>query len=507
MNIPDQSDGSPACYLVSNSPSSTLLIAGTDNTTVDGNGATFEQTSYACDTNDTEPVLTLQSNANLSISDVTLKGPYMSEQCGGDESEGDYGVLIEARVSGNSLDSRTLGNDGVTMNGVTIEDMNGDGITTLPLTNPPGDQPAINWNFTFENGTLANIGYHGLTPQSSNGFDFVNNTVSNVHNFIDLEDDGSCFLGSLRCYDTNGNPIDDGQWNVVIDDNFLSGGGPLWLEAANACDPQKNWYFIGNTLDSDTALNGYLLGRSMTGTACPRFEPGDSSGIFIENNVSAYPSATGYSSGQLGLIISGFTNVVVTGNASAYFNGCSMASYTIADGSVTNGSTVLTDPSGSFSAARAHDPACIRNPGAALSGTSVPKYVPAGTNAVSVMSSTELIMSSAATCSLASCSSLQVTIPSNYYEADIAGSTSGVTAVGLCNVSNATVADNDFQNTYAPYASELSNGGGILPCPVSNSDVKVCNNTYGLTNPVFNGSTTPAADPENDEACSDSSGS
>ena len=79
-----------ACFLVSNSTSSELSITGTQNVTIQGNGATFEQTSYSGG-NQVQPVLQIEENTNLTVSNLTVEGPAGT---GGSTSEGDYGIMV-----------------------------------------------------------------------------------------------------------------------------------------------------------------------------------------------------------------------------------------------------------------------------------------------------------------------------------------------------------------------------------------------------------------------------
>src|SRR6185437_11278239 len=98
-----------ACYLVSNSPTNFLQLNNVSNLTINGDGATFLETTATC-SNSNQPILNLLSgNTNLTINNVTLEGP---GTCGGGSSEGAYGIL---------LGQATPGNTNITFNGVTIE--------------------------------------------------------------------------------------------------------------------------------------------------------------------------------------------------------------------------------------------------------------------------------------------------------------------------------------------------------------------------------------------------
>jgi len=90
------------CYLVSNTARSQLLLANTTGVTVEGNGSTFEQRTYAdgvCGTNAVQPVLQVEANSDLTVDDLTVTGP---ANCGGKTNEGDYGIMVGSWPVGNS---------------------------------------------------------------------------------------------------------------------------------------------------------------------------------------------------------------------------------------------------------------------------------------------------------------------------------------------------------------------------------------------------------------------
>ena len=78
---------SDGCYLVSNSSSSLLAIENTSRLTINGEGATFEQGSYSNGgNNDPGPILTLGFDRDLTIKNITVRGP---SSAGASEHEGD----------------------------------------------------------------------------------------------------------------------------------------------------------------------------------------------------------------------------------------------------------------------------------------------------------------------------------------------------------------------------------------------------------------------------------
>jgi hypothetical protein len=297
-----------ACYLVSNATSSELLIRNLRHITIDGNGATFEQRqfNYTGCAQPVQPVLSLIGNSDLTIDDITVEGP---GSAGNSCYEGDYGIMV------------ALANQNVTLDGVTIEDVEGDGLAVYPdLATNSG----INTGITFENGQLTGIGYHAVTLEGVNGFTFQNNDVSDIGNFIDLEVDSSC--GS-RCYDASGNPVGAGQWNVLIQQNRFNNNRSYgtWFEASNDCDPEKNWTFIDNTLDTTTPLGGFLYGGA--NGACTNLSSTDSAGLVIDNNNSRALTSTDGSIAQPpggpAIMIRSFNDVSIAGNSSYAFDGTS----------------------------------------------------------------------------------------------------------------------------------------------------------------------------------------
>jgi hypothetical protein len=278
------------CYLVSNSPTSLLAIENTNGLTIDGNGATLEQSTYD-NGGSAVPgqVLTLGANSNLAISDLTVQGPSSS---GGAADENDAGILMWQ-------------NKGVDLNGVTITTVEGDGLDVYPL----GNQPGVNWNVSVENSTLENIGYHAITPEAVDGFSFKNSTVSSGD--IDAEVDFSCEATWPRddC-GTLAQP-DIGVVNMTIEnDSFPSG---LALEDGMSCLPVGNWTIKGNDLGTgglDLQMDTTYSLKLSALTTCGQY-----SGLTIANNASTDTTLTPCcGSGSPYILVQGWTNVTITDN-------------------------------------------------------------------------------------------------------------------------------------------------------------------------------------------------
>lgn len=249
-----------ACYLVSStSPyygggpadSPTFVIHNTDNLTIEGNGATFRQTSYdrgTCGSDLQQPVVWLAANNNLTINNVNIVGP--GNCVGGGSNEGDYGMLIG---------QDTTGNTGITLDDVNISNMDGDAILDTPYI---ADNLGVNSSVTYENSTISNVGYHVLTVEGADGLDFVHNRVTDDAGFMNLEVDNPC--GSDSCL-SNGQPRGVAQWNITVAGNSFTdnrSNNAAWIVSQeDNCIPQKNLTISDNTLDS-TVPASIVLGGS-----------------------------------------------------------------------------------------------------------------------------------------------------------------------------------------------------------------------------------------------------
>ena len=301
-----------ACYLVSNSPALTLRVRSLHGVTINGNGATLSQSSYdegQCGGNAVQPVLWLQADDHLTVNDLTLRGP---GTCTGASDEGDYGLLMGQDGTGNS---------NVTLDGVTIEQTDGDGLALMPLL---GTGTGINSNIVFENGTLSAIGYHVLTIEGVNGLHFSDNSISGFRNFADLEVDNNCAYSgpTSGCYDSSGTPTSTAQWNVSITGNTFTNATSFgnWIESEQGtCVPQKNLDIENNVLDSSVDATIVLTG---SGSSCPT-----DSNLTIAGNTSLAPSLSPCGGSiaappACALIeVSDYSSVTISNNSIAAFDG------------------------------------------------------------------------------------------------------------------------------------------------------------------------------------------
>ena len=262
------------CYLVSNSTSDELTIAKSNGLVINGNNTTIKQTTfnYISCAQPTQPILTLKGNNNLTINNLVIDGPASGS---GDCYEGDYGIWYNG------------GNNNMTFNGVTVENVDGDGIASFP---------PVSYNTIFENGVLNNIGYHGISLQGDVGFLFTNNTVTNYGNFADLEYDSDC---STWCWNSNGTPNYTGgapaQMNVTISSNTYKNhkGTGDFLDSQQApCVPQGNLVIKDNNLDSTAGMNVVLFGTMLQSAAQPQSCPAKDTGLQIVNNTSTGDSGS-----------------------------------------------------------------------------------------------------------------------------------------------------------------------------------------------------------------------
>jgi len=289
------------CYLVSTTAESQLLLAHTNGVTVEGNGSTLERRTYAagvCGTNTVQPVLQVEANTDLNVDDLIVDGP---TNCGGDTNEGDYGIMV------GSLPVR---NTGVTFTGMTIENTDGDGLAVYPQL---ATDQGVNTGITFQSGTLDNIGYHGVTLEGVDGFNFTDNTVEHVGNLMDLEVDFGCTTpsGCAAMLDANGKPVGAGEVDVSIThDIFRNGKGGQWIESTQACVPVANWTVAYNSLDASTPTTSFFNGPCTGILQATSLSIIGNTGLYPNNSICS--ASIGHPPGCAFLGIHGWKHVVVT---------------------------------------------------------------------------------------------------------------------------------------------------------------------------------------------------
>lgn len=275
-----------ACYAVSNTPTSLFAIEHTQDLTINGNGATFHQRLYAPAGDPKSPVLTLGGNLGLTINNLTLSGPSSS---GGGNVEGDIGLLMWQ-------------NWAVSLSGITIQNVEGDGLDVYPHGNLPG----VNWYVTLNNSTIRNVGYHGIVPEAADGFYVTNSTISGD---IDAEVDFNCENDLPNC-GTLAQPSIGVENMTFSNDTFPSG---LRLEDGMSCMPIGNWTIKDNNLESggmDLQFDTTYSLKLQALLAC-----GQSSGLTITGNSSTATSQHPCcGSGSPYIVLQGWSDVTISGN-------------------------------------------------------------------------------------------------------------------------------------------------------------------------------------------------
>jgi hypothetical protein len=255
--------GAKACYLVSQDPTNLLTVNGTSGVTIDGNGARLRQTTYVGG-NALQPVLTLTANTNLTVNNLAIVGPSAG---GGSHNEGDYGV----RVGGTQI-----GNTGVTLNAVTIANVEGDALTVVPDL---GTCCGLNQNVTLENSTVVNAGYHTIVPEGVENLTVDHNTFIGDPDFMDMEVDTN--------YPPDGGYPGTGtaQWNITVSNNTFTSGSVLGVFSnQGTCIPQQNIAVTNNTVTATG--RGVQIELSGSGNAsCGRRD----NGFTMTGNTSSAP--------------------------------------------------------------------------------------------------------------------------------------------------------------------------------------------------------------------------
>ena len=489
------------CYLVSQSAASTFLIRDTSQLTVDGNGSTLRQTTYltaggssACHSNVSDRILTLIGNIDLTINGLAISGPKSSGtpyDCPGATSEGDAGIMIG---------SGSVGNDGVLLDNLTIQHMNGDDLDIYPHLSTSN---AINSNVTIENTILSDWGWFGVVPEGVNGLTIDSDTIDGIgHGFMDIEVDSTC-TGShgpsySYCMGGEANSPGIGVWNMaVVNNTFLPGSSAfITSQGPQACIPERNWTIAGNNetgaINGDIALNG-----SWGNPACPT----DNTGLVVHNNKGAiggsiYGGSIGSPPMQSGVDLAGWSDITYSNNQITEISGDPGYSRNITDAKETAGSTTITSPVARFTSSDVSHVAYVTGPGMPFGGSPI----------VGVENSTTATVQTPAT---ATASNVSFTISASNEFAD----TLAIPGIDICGDNNIAVTNNTWNNSYPVAISTDGRFCGAGPTANTGS-YRACGNIFGLTEPYAyytrNPSTphapyeltpAPAADPLGDGTC------
>jgi hypothetical protein len=279
-----------ACYLVSNSNSSLLTLQRTIFLTINGNGTTFKQNTYDNTGDPQSPVLTIGHNFGLTINNVTLNGPTSH---GAFFDEGDAGILMWQ-------------NFGVNLTGITITNVEGDGMDVYPLNNDPG----VNWYVTLNHSTIENVGYKAMVPEAADHLTIENSTLASDD--IDAEVDFSC-QGDLPNCGTMAVPS-IGVENFTITHNSFPNG--LALEDGMSCMPVGNWMIVDNNFGTGGLVASFDTTYTLTLSAlqaCGRY-----SGLTIEGNTSTDSQPPCCGAGSPYILLQGWTNVTIANNQFVY---------------------------------------------------------------------------------------------------------------------------------------------------------------------------------------------
>jgi hypothetical protein len=282
-----------ACYLVSNSSSSLLTIQNTFGLTINGNGTMFKQNTYNSVGDPQSPVLTIGGNIALSINNVTMFG---SSSNGGWNDEGNSGILMWQNFA-------------VLLNGITITNVEGDGMDVYPL----GNEPGVNWYVIVNHSTIENVGYKAIVPEAADHFTVENSTL--VSDDIDAEVDFSCQPPQLPLADcgTFADPS-IGVVNMTLkNDSFPNG---LAIEDQMSCMPVGNWIIEGNNFGTGGLVAQFDAAYNLTLSALQTCGP--QNGLTIEGNTSSSSQPPCCGAGSPYVLLQGWTNVTIADNDFVY---------------------------------------------------------------------------------------------------------------------------------------------------------------------------------------------
>lgn len=237
--------------------STSLVIHGTSNLAINGNGDTIDQTVAGPSSSPVDPIMELYENHDLAITDLNVEG--QGSDGGGTSGvnyEGDLGWLLEA-------------NHGVLLTDINTDDTQGDCIEL----NAPDDSfitsgdVSLNTNVTFTGSTFSECGYHGLTIEAANDVLFRGDT------FTDMGTDAMDFeYDSFSTDDVDGTAQYAAEDNInITDDSWTTFGGDWFAslqgETDSGCSCTTPGVAEHNVVLADNTINSPTKAIEVTGTA------------------------------------------------------------------------------------------------------------------------------------------------------------------------------------------------------------------------------------------------
>ena len=299
----------------------TLNITGTSGLFIQGNQASLEQESAPPVGG---PIVELTSDTNLTVVSLNIVGAY--DRTAAPVNEGNYGIVMKA-------------DDGVSLVGVNVSDVQGDGLYLSPPYDL--DTVALNQRVSLLWDTFSDIGYHGLTVESVNGLT-INQTA-----WTNLGTDAMDF--EVDDYPSGApNPGSNiatffAQDNILIENSTWTNFGADWLASlqgqVKGCDPtpsnpingcasvqEQHVTLTGNTVNADSPLV-QISGASFTAVPATYYNLG----LTITNNKfgSGYAAKPVYG-GSIGnpnkpvgfaMAIYNVAGLVMTGNTFDVYDG------------------------------------------------------------------------------------------------------------------------------------------------------------------------------------------
>ncbi len=211
-----------------------LSLANKTGLTINGNWATIHQTVAGTGDDSDHPILFLTQDTNLKISNLSITGLYNGSN-GGDYYEGKYGIELE-------------GDTNVLLTGMTVENIQGDCLLLQSGNDITPSFAALNVNVTATQSTFDGCGYHGLTVEAADDFNFSYNKITNVGlDAMDFEVDGA------NTYFINGDqPQGVAEDNITIANNTWTNWSGDWFASLQGQTPgvqEQNLMFRDNTLN------------------------------------------------------------------------------------------------------------------------------------------------------------------------------------------------------------------------------------------------------------------